>query len=185
MPLHPLTQPTRPHTPSHTLTPHNLTHSLTHPHQVQESEEGAARKTQARTLKSRTFKSPQGASQSEGAAPRGQALRGGKPPAIGFGGQASSAAVSAIAASQAAHNDAPRAAGAPPPAAAEGVAGADAASSTPRPASTPGYERRINKGTPLATKKTSSAALFQGLIQAQAQSAKPKTQKAPNTEGWT
>ena len=183
-PLHPLHPPYTPsHTLTHTLT-RNLTHNLTHPHQVQESEEGAARKTQARTLKSRTFKSPQGESHGEGA-PRGQALRGAKPPAIGFGGQASSAAVSAIAASQAAHNDAPRAAGAAPPAAAEGVAGADAAASTPRPASTPGYERRINKGTPLATKKTSSAALLQGLLQGQAQSAKPKTQKAQNTEGWT
>ena len=113
---------THPHTP---LTPSHTPHTLTHLPQVQESEEGAARKTQARTLKSRTFKSPQGASQGEGA-PRGQALRGAKPPAIGFGGQASSAAVSAIAASQAAHNDAPRAVGAAPPAAAEGVARADA-----------------------------------------------------------
>ena len=137
-PSHALTHTlTRPHTSSHTPS-HSHSHTLTHPHtpshtphtlthlpQVQESEEGAARKTQARTLKSRTFKSPQGASQGEGA-PRGQALRGAKPPAIGFGGQASSAAVSAIAASQAAHNDAPRAVGAAPPAAAEGVARADA-----------------------------------------------------------
>ena len=136
-PSHALTHPhTHPHIHTHTpsrtlihphtpLTPSHTPHTLTHLPQVQESEEGAARKTQARTLKSRTFKSPQGASQGEGA-PRGQALRGAKPPAIGFGGQASSAAVSAIAASQAAHNDAPRAVGAAPPAAAEGVARADA-----------------------------------------------------------
>ena len=144
---------------------------------MQESEEGAARKTQARTLKSR--------SQSAPVVVPGHALRADrKPPATGVadgylvGTAAVSAAVSAIAASQAAHNDAPRAAGAPPAAAAE-----DAAASTPRPASTPGYERRINKGTPLAKKESSSAAALQGLLQARAQSAKPKTQKAPITEG--
>ena len=55
---------------------------------------------------------------------------------------------------------------------AEGVAGADGAGSSM-------YERRINKGTPLATKKTSSAALLQDGLQSlqqqrQAQSAKQK-----------